>query len=83
MITASKSAKRKKVNFMIGEDVLVKLNTWILPGQRSDFVNGAIEDAVVKLCRQKAMEGMDEFRKKNKWRMTNDQIRKAREYGRK
>lgn len=80
---STKPAKRKKVNFMIGEDVLVKMQMWIPAGERSDFVNSAIDDAMVKFCRKKAMDAMDEFREKNKWKMTDEQIRKARKYGRK
>lgn len=73
---------RKKLNFMLDNNIVIKLMAWIPAGKRSEFVNGAIDNAIKDYLRREATEYMDAFRKKFKWRMTDEEIRKAREYGR-
>ena len=38
--------RQKKVNFMVNHETLEALKEWIPAGDRSNFVNGALEDAV-------------------------------------
>ncbi len=73
---------RKKVNFMIDEGILARMKEWIPEGERSNFVNGALEEAVKDIFRKEASEFMDKVRKEGHFKMTDAQIRKAREYGR-
>lgn len=75
-------AARKKVNFMINQEILEALKTWIPAGDRSDFVNGALEEAVRRYTRQKASDMMDELRKKANLRLTTAEIIKLKNYGR-
>lgn len=73
---------RKKVNFMIQKDLLEAMKFFIPEGGRSDFVNEAVQEALKDFGRKKAMEEMEQFRKTAQWKMTDEEIRKAREYGR-
>lgn len=79
---AAGKRKRKKVNFMINEDLLTALKQLFPERERSDFVNEVLEQAFTNMVRKKAMDAMDIFRKTASWKMTDEQIRKAREYGR-
>ncbi|MEK7523422.1 MAG: hypothetical protein AAB588_00135 [Patescibacteria group bacterium] len=74
---------RKKVNFMVNMDLLEAITFLVPSGSRSEFVNEAVEEALRDFARRKAIEAMDEFRRKNKWKMTDEEIRKAINYGRK
>jgi len=74
---------REKVNFMISKDVLAELKEWIPAGERSDFVNEALEEAVLDFQRRKASASMDAFREKNKLSMTTAEIIRLKNYGRK
>lgn len=73
---------RKKLNFMLDNNMVIKLMTWIPSGKRSEFVNGAIDQSLTHYVRGMAIESMDKLRKKTKLRMTDKEIRKARKYGR-
>lgn len=73
---------RKKVNFMINQDLIKAIHFFIPQGERSDFVNKSLEECLRDIARRKAFHAMDEFRKTHKWHMTDAQIRKARDYGR-
>jgi len=77
-----KNSPRKKTNFMVQNDLLDAMKFYIPSGERSDFVNGALEEALQDIARKKAMDAMDEMRKRIKWKMTDKEFRKAREYGR-
>jgi len=79
--TPTKSA-RKKVNFMVNESLLVELNVYIPAGERSDFVNQAIEESIARYKMKKAFEGMDKLRKKYHIRLSTKEIIKAKNYGR-
>lgn len=83
MFTVQKAKKRKKVNFMIDENILTMIQHWIPAGDRSDFVNGALDEALQDIAKREASDWMDKFRKKAKWHMTDAEIRKAINYGRK
>lgn len=82
MFTSAKPAKRKKVNFMIGEDILVRFFHLVPAGERSDFVNGAISEKLKNKVRREASEFIDKFREEHNLKMTDAEIRKARNYGR-
>lgn len=81
MITP-KETGRKKVNFMVDNEVMIHIVQWVPAGQRSDFVNHALQEAVQDLARQKAIEAMDRVRMEGHFIMSDKEIRKAREYGR-
>ena len=74
--------QRKKVNFMISVKVLHAMQKLVPAGERSDFVNKAIDDAMLYRGRKKAAEMMDEMREKLKLKITDAQVRKLRAYGR-
>ncbi len=75
--------ERKKVNFMINQQILIKLEDAVPSGKRSDFVNQALEEALIHYSRKKAIEGMDILGKKIKLKITDKEIKKLRNYGRK
>lgn len=79
MITSS---QRKKVNFMVDQKIVIELQEWIPQGQRSDFVNQALHEAMLSYKRLKAAEKMDELRKKAKIRMSTAEMIKLKNYGR-
>lgn len=74
--------KRKKVNFMINVTLLRDLVKCIPAGERSDFVNDALKESIVRYRRKKASAHIDVLRDRMKLRMTNAQIKKMTEYGR-
>ena len=82
MITPQKEQKRHKVNFMMNEQVLVQLKECLPAGERSDFVNHAVEEALLDLGRKKAAEAMDAFRKEGKWKITTEEFIRLKNYGR-
>lgn len=82
MFTSDTSKKRKKVNFMINENILIEIKEWISDGDRSDFVNVALQHAVQRLKRERACDLMDELREKAKIKMSIKEIIKRKNYGR-
>lgn len=75
--------KSKKVNFMIKMYVLEDLEKLIPAGKRSEFVNGALEEAVKDCSRRKAYEVMEKVRTEDKLKMTTAEILSAIQRGRK
>lgn len=73
---------RKKVNFMINQEVLEMLKKWIPAGDRSNFANGALEEAVRRYVREKAFQLIDELREKSKLKMSTAEMIKLKNYGR-
>ena len=73
---------RKKVNFMVNHETLEALKEWIPAGDRSNFVNGALEYAVRRYKREKAFQLIDELREKAKIRMSTAEMIKLKNYGR-
>lgn len=67
---------------MINEDVLVEIKEWIPDGDRSNFVNVALQYAVQRLKREKACDLMDELREKAKIKMSIKEMIKRKNYGR-
>lgn len=78
----SKKTARKKVNFMVDLNILEGMKFFVPAGERSDFVNKALQASLKDFARKKASEAMDEIRKKWNLKITNEEIRKYREYGR-
>lgn len=68
------NAKRKKINFMISEETFENLEKLIPGGQRSDFINAAIEEMLIKQGREKAIDFFEEFKKKQKKSMDTRDI---------
>ena len=75
--------ERKKVNFMVDKAILVKLESLIPAGKRSDFVNESLEWSLSKEKKKIAGEGMRRLAKKINLSMSMNEIRKLRDYGRK
>lgn len=82
MITPGKESKREKINFMLNRDILAELKQWIPAGERSDFVNGALEDGIKNFLRKKASKSMDEMREKANIRMSTKEFIRLKNYGR-
>jgi hypothetical protein len=82
MITSKTSKGRKKMNFMIGDDLAIQIKTYIPSGQWSDFVNDAIAEAILRHKRQKAVVLIDELREKSSVSMTTAEMIKRKNYGR-
>jgi hypothetical protein len=77
------SFDREKINFMISRPLIVQMKALIPQGERSDFINEVLHEALVDYGRRKAIEEMDMLRKKAKWSMTTQEIIAAKNYGRK
>lgn len=73
---------RKKVNFMVDEHILIRIKECIPAGERSDFVNGALEKEIIRYRREKAFDAMDELREKADIRMSIKEMLKRKNYGR-
>lgn len=76
-------SERRKVNFMISKEVLQHLHQVIPSGERSNFVNKALEEALIQFARRKACEEMDSLRKEWKLKITNEELISLKNYGRK
>lgn len=74
---------RKKVNFMVCTDLLEAMKFFIPDGEKSNFVNNALEEALKDFSRKKASEMMDELREQANIKLTTAQIIKLKNYGRK
>lgn len=81
MLTPTLSA-RKKVNFMVNETLVAEINVYIPSGERSDFVNEAIEEALADYKQKKAFEGMDKLRKKYKIHLSTSEFIRLKNEGR-
>lgn len=79
MITSS---QRKKMNFMVDRKIVIELQEWIPQGERSDFVNKALQEAMLCYKRIKAGEKMETLRKKAKIRLSTAEIIKLKNHGR-
>ncbi|MFA5854748.1 MAG: hypothetical protein WC846_00435 [Candidatus Gracilibacteria bacterium] len=73
---------REKMNFMLDGTVIRELKMTIPDGQRSDFVNEAVQRALDAFGKKKALEGFEKLRKKMKLRIPIAEIIKAKNYGR-
>jgi hypothetical protein len=81
----SRKGERKRVNFMINKAILAEIRTLVPSGEMSDFVNEALEKAMIQFSRIKASEGMDklaEILSKKGVRMSTEEFIKLKNYGR-
>lgn len=60
-----KKIDRKKINFMVSKEIMMELNQLIPSGERSDFVNEALKEALIDYARRKAIEEMDKIAQQN------------------
>ncbi len=65
--------QRKRLNFMVDPFIAMELTQMIPSGQRSEFVNKAIEKALVQFSREKAYEETKELREKLNLKIGSDE----------
>jgi len=70
--------KRKKVNFMVDTRVITMMAEFLPTGMRSDFVNEALSEALIKFKKKKACEGIAGL----KLDIKNEEIFELKNYGR-
>lgn len=68
------TSQRKRTNFMINLPLLEQMEILIPSGERSDFVNEALEEKMIDLSRAKALERMEDSIKKQKKVHTTKEI---------
>lgn len=73
---------KKRVNFTISISVIHELESLIPAGDRSDFVNNAIEEALIQYGRERAAKALKQARKKLKLNLSTEEILKDIRYGR-
>ena len=74
--------RRHKVNFMLKQYVLQDLKQSVPSGQRSDFVNKAIEQALVREKRMQAFHSLDEIKKAKSARLSTEELIQMKNEGR-
>ena len=67
---------------MIELRVIENMEDVIPKGERSSFVNEVLEEALIRQQRKNAFRAMDKLREKANIRITDEEIRKYRNYGR-
>lgn len=65
---------RRKVNYMMNEDILERMEKLVPSGERSDVVNQAVDEWLVRYGRRKAFEYFEQLKKKQKKAWSNDEI---------
>lgn len=68
------STKRKRINFMIDQNLVEEMTSLIPSGERSDFVNEALENALTIWSRKKAFELIDEANKTHPLKTSTEEI---------
>ena len=68
------ATKRRKVNFMVDENIMERLEQYIPQGERSDFVNHAMNQKLQEYGRKKAFEFIEEFKKTQTKTWTSEKI---------
>lgn len=77
-----KTYERKKVNFMINKEILIRIEELLPPGKRSDFINGILEEALTQYGREMAGKGIDELASQLHLKIDTDEIIELKNYGR-
>ena len=67
---------------MVNQELLAEVRIFIPEGERSNFVNKAISDALVDYKRQKAFDDMAKLRKETKLSMTTKEFIRLKNEGR-
>lgn len=70
---ATTLTQRKRLNFMVDHSVAQELNETIPSGERSDFVNMAIDQALIRFSREKAYEETTQLREKLNLKIGSDE----------
>ncbi len=78
----SSTITKKRVNFTIDIKVLDSLNSLVADGDRSDFVNEALQEKITDYGRRKAVEAILEAKKKPGKAYSTDEILKIIHEGR-
>jgi len=65
--------QRKRLNFMVDPSVAEELSQTIPSGERSDFVNNAIDQALIRFSREKAYEETKQLREKLNLKIGSDE----------
>lgn len=78
---STRKAQRKRVNFMLNVSLIEAFETYVPAGQRSDFLNEALEEQLTRLSREKASEATDWIQKKFKLKVTTQKILKDTDHG--
>ena len=60
-----KHLNREKINFMISKELLVQFRQIIPAGERSDFMEKTLKEALIDYGRRKAIEGMRKISEEN------------------
>lgn len=74
---------RQKVNFMISKETLMQFRQMIPAGERSDFMDKVLKEALVSYRRRKASEEIDKLSQKLNLKMSTEELIKLKNYGRK
>lgn len=77
-----KTEERKKVNFMVNKQILLRMDQLIPERKKSDFVNEVLEEAIKDFGRKKASDGMDALARAHKMRMSTEEFVRLKNYGR-
>lgn len=80
----STAVSRKRVNFMIDLTLLEEMEGLVPAGDRSNFVNAALEEKLTEWSRAKAFELIEAFKQTHRHKkMTDEQLLKDIHHGRK
>lgn len=75
--------KRRKINYMMNEDVLDRMEKLVPSGERSDVVNQAVDEWLLEYGRKKALQWTREYKMKQKKAWSTKEILKIIHDGRK
>lgn len=67
---------------MVNETLMAEISIYIPAGERSDFVNEAIEEALADYKQEKAFEEMDKLRKEANLYLSTEEIIRLKNDGR-
>lgn len=81
--SALEKGQRTKVNFMLDKAIFDEIKTFVPDGERSDFANEAFREALETFRLKKMLDGMEAIRKKNKVYISNKELIRLRDEGRK
>ncbi len=68
---------------MISYQLIGDIDQFIPQGERSDFINKVLEEALINLKNEIAFSEMEKLRLKSNFHMTNDETIESINYGRK
>ena len=77
----AKKIDRKKVNFMVSKEILLQLNQIVPSGQRSNFINRALKEALTRYSRGKALQELDKIANSGEFKLSAKKFLKTRHEG--